>query len=85
MIRPDGRSIQAARALLGWSQQELARKADISEGTVKRMESFKGPVGARFDTLVKLVAVLEKAGIEFLDEGEPGVRLRPRRRRSLTS
>ena len=39
------------------------------------MEGFDGAVGARTDTLGRVVAVLEKAGVEFLDEGKPGVRL----------
>jgi hypothetical protein len=39
------------------------------------MEDFDGPVSARTDTLGRVVAVLEKAGIEFLDDGKPGVRL----------
>jgi hypothetical protein len=40
------------------------------------MEDFDGAVGARTDTLAKVVATLEKAGVEFLDGGRPGVRLR---------
>jgi hypothetical protein len=40
------------------------------------MEDFDEAVGARTDTLGKVVAVLEKAGIEFLDDDQPGVRLR---------
>ena len=49
-------------------------------GTVKRMEGFDGPVGARTDTLRRIVAVLEKAGIEFLNDGRPGVRFTKRER-----
>lgn len=40
------------------------------------MESFDGVIGARFDTLRKVVDCMERAGIAFLDDGEPGVRLR---------
>jgi hypothetical protein len=40
------------------------------------MEGFDGPVGARTDTLGKVAAVLEKAGVEFLNSGQPGVRLK---------
>jgi hypothetical protein len=40
------------------------------------MEGFDGPVSARTETLDKIVAVLERAGVEFLDEERPGVRLR---------
>jgi hypothetical protein len=40
------------------------------------MEGFDGPVSARTETLDRIVSVLEKAGVEFLDEERPGVRLR---------
>jgi hypothetical protein len=44
--------------------------------TIRRMEGFNEGVGARTDTLGRVVAVLEKAGVEFLDHGQPGVRMR---------
>jgi len=65
-----------ARAALAWTQEKLSDKARISLGTLIRMESKDGPVGGRTDTLRRIVAVLEAAGIEFLDEKTPGVRLR---------
>ena len=71
-----GRHIRAARALLGWSQAELARKSKVALGTIKRMESFDGPVGARTETLRQVIATLEKGGVEFLNDGQPGVRLK---------
>jgi hypothetical protein len=40
------------------------------------MEGFDGPVAARTETLGRIVAALEKAGVEFLNEERPGVRLR---------
>jgi predicted transcriptional regulator len=73
-----GRHFRAARALLGWTQEELSRKAKAALGTVIRLEGFEGPVHTRMDTLGRIVAVLERAGIEFLDDGQPGVRLRAR-------
>jgi len=42
------------------------------------MEGFDGPVGARTETLGKVVLVLEKAGIEFLNDESPGVRIKKR-------
>ena len=75
MIDVHGRHIRAARALLGWTQEELAGKAKVALGTIKRMESFDGPVVARTDTVRQVVAVLEKAGVEFLNDDRPGVRL----------
>jgi hypothetical protein len=54
----------------------LSSKAKVALGTVKRMEGFDGPVGARTDTLRRIVAVFEKAGVEFLNDNRPGVRMR---------
>ena len=76
LIVISGRYIRAARALLGWAQSELSRKSRVALGTIRRMEGFDGAVGARTQTLGKVVAVLEKAGVDFLNDGEPGVRLR---------
>ena len=48
-------------------------------GTIRRMEGFAGPIIARTDTLASVVVALEKAGIEFLNDGSPGVRVRPQK------
>ena len=40
------------------------------------MEDADGPVRARTETLGRVVVALEKAGVEFLDDGKPGVRLK---------
>ena len=40
------------------------------------MEDFDGRVGARTDTLDKVVLVLERAGVEFLNDEQPGVKLK---------
>jgi hypothetical protein len=71
-----GRHIRGARALLGWAQGELSKRSKVALRTIRRMEGFDEAVGARTDTLGRVTAVLEKAGIEFLDDGQPGVRLR---------
>lgn len=69
MIVISGKHIRAARGLLGWTQTELSKKAKVALGTICRMEEFDGPVGARTETLGKVVIALEKAGIIFLDDG----------------
>ena len=76
------RQIKAARALLGWSQGDLAHHSSISEPTIARLESIDGQIGGRPNTAEKIRAALEKAGIEFIDEngGGPGVRLGKRQR-----
>jgi transcriptional regulator with XRE-family HTH domain len=73
--------LRAARALLGWSQTQLAEKAGLSLPTVKRVETERGPSvsnAARY----ALQKALESGGVEFIDEngGGPGVRLRKRQR-----
>ncbi|HEY4313692.1 MAG TPA: helix-turn-helix domain-containing protein [Pirellulales bacterium] len=72
------RQIKAARALLGWSQDDLAKFAEVSVPTVKRLEAAEGPLGGRTGTTEKLISALEHAGIEFIVEngGGAGVRLR---------
>jgi transcriptional regulator with XRE-family HTH domain len=69
------RQIKAARALLAWSQEDLAEAAGISVPTVKRLEAADGKLGGREDTAIKLRGALEAAGIEFTNGGRPGVRL----------
>jgi transcriptional regulator with XRE-family HTH domain len=78
LILFSGRHIRAARALLGWTQRELCRKSQVALGTLRRMESFDGPVKSRTESLMRVVAVLEKAGVEFLGNDETGVKLKKR-------
>jgi len=39
------RQMKAARALLAWSQSDLAAASGISEPTIGRLEAEDGPVG----------------------------------------
>jgi len=76
------RQIKAARALLGWSQEDLAAMAGVSVPTVKRLEAADGLLGGREDTGIKLRGALEQAGIEFTNGKQPGVHLRKRSRKT---
>jgi transcriptional regulator with XRE-family HTH domain len=81
------RQIKAARALLGWSQDDLAEASGVSAPTVKRLEAAGGDhVGGRAETAEAIVEALQKAGVEFIPEngGGIGVRLskRPRQKRN---
>jgi len=40
------------------------------------MEAADGPVKTRTETLGRVIITLEKAGIEFLNHDQPGVRMR---------
>jgi transcriptional regulator with XRE-family HTH domain len=77
------RQLKAARALLAWSQEQLAVAADVSIPTIKRLEAQEGLLGGRNETGTKIRLALEAAGIEFIDEngGGPGVRLRKRQQK----
>lgn len=73
-----------ARAGLGWGVRELAAKAKISAETVVRFESGEQ---LREQTLAKLRGAIERAGVEFIAEGQAstaggaGVRLAKRKRK----
>jgi len=76
--------LRGARAMLGITQAELARRSRVSLPTVKRLELGKGAIGGRPGTGEKLQRALESAGIEFTEEngGGAGVRLKRKARRS---
>jgi transcriptional regulator with XRE-family HTH domain len=61
--------LRAARMLLGIDQRRLAELSGLSVPTVQRMEASKTMVRGNVDSLVKLIAALNKAGIELIDEG----------------
>jgi transcriptional regulator with XRE-family HTH domain len=67
---------RAARALLDWSQQQLAESATVGNATIRNFENGKS--SPQHSTLDVLRRALEAAGVEFIPEngGGPGVRLR---------
>ena len=68
--------MKAARALLAWSQEDLARKAGVSLPTVSRLELSDGVVGGNSRTMLAIYAAFGKAGIEFENDDSVGVRLK---------
>ncbi|WP_420347118.1 helix-turn-helix domain-containing protein [Pelagibius sp.] len=68
---------RAARALLDWSQPDLAAASGIGRSTITRLE--RGSLVPHQSNLASLRQALESAGVEFLDETRmrgPGVCLR---------
>lgn len=63
--------MRAARALLGLDQRELAALASVSLPTIQRMEASKGTVRGNVDTLTKVVAALDRAGIVLIRDHDP--------------
>ena len=70
------RQIRAARSLIGWEQHRLASSAGVAVSTIRRIESLDGPIGAHFETIEKILRAFDHAGVEFLSEPTPGVRLK---------
>ena len=60
--------MRAARALLGVDQKTLARMAGISVPTIQRMEASDGNVRGIVDSLTKVVAAFDAAGVELIGE-----------------
>jgi len=61
--------MKAARALLGMEQRTLAELSGLSLQTIQRMEASDGNVRGNVDSLVKVVATLNAAGVELLADG----------------
>jgi transcriptional regulator with XRE-family HTH domain len=76
--------LRASRALLGIDQRRLAELSDLSLPTIQRMEASDGVIRGNVESLMKLVAALEAAGVELIAEntvssgGGRGVRLKGR-------
>ena len=64
--------LRAARALIGWRQEDIAQAAKISVATIRRIESQEGPLTGYVSTLLKIQAAFEQAGIQFIDDDEMG-------------
>jgi transcriptional regulator with XRE-family HTH domain len=64
-----------ARAALRLSVRDLAKLAQVATGTITRLEAGEA-LQAR--TLADIRHALEKAGVEFTNGDEPGVRIKKR-------
>ena len=81
MVKPLASSqIRAARALVRWTVDDLAREAALGRNTVLRAEVADGQTSLTAVNDLAIRRALEAAGVEFIDEdgGGPGVRLRKR-------
>ena len=66
--------VRAARAWLRWSRNELARRSDVSERAIVRIEV--GGATPKGRTLHDLERAFWDAGVEFLSHGGIGVGIR---------
>jgi len=60
--------LRASRALLGIDQRKLAGLSGLSLPTIQRMETSDGVIRGNVDSLMKLVAALDAAGIELISD-----------------
>ena len=65
--------MRAARALLGMDQRALAEQTGLSLPTIQRMEASEEFIRGNVDSLMKLIAGFERAGVELIGEGAPSV------------
>lgn len=70
--------IRAARALIRWSAEDLARASAVGVTTIRRAELAGDVTSLTTANDQAIRRALESAGVEFIDEngGGPGVRLR---------
>jgi hypothetical protein len=71
--------IRAARALIRWSAEDLARSSSVGLTTVRRAELAIEETSLTAANNLAIRNALESAGVEFIDEnggGGAGVRLR---------
>jgi transcriptional regulator with XRE-family HTH domain len=65
--------IRAARALLGWRQEDLAKASGVGTATIQRIEkSNELTMSGYVSTLVRIQTAFEAAGIQFIDDDEIG-------------
>jgi transcriptional regulator with XRE-family HTH domain len=70
MLEPS--QIRAARALLGWRQEDLSKAAGVGTATIQRIEKSQHPIAGYISTLVRIQEAFERAGILFTDDDEAG-------------
>jgi hypothetical protein len=71
--------IRAARALLRWSADNLAKNSGVGVATIRRLELTEGIPSSNAQTLDSIKKTFESAGVEFLGNPEDGtgVRFKP--------
>jgi transcriptional regulator with XRE-family HTH domain len=74
--------LRAARALAGLDQRQLAERSGLSVPTIQRMEASEGVIRGNVDSLMKIIAALDAAGVDLIADdavsggGGRGVRLK---------
>ncbi|ARO57379.1 hypothetical protein B2G69_07565 [Methylorubrum zatmanii] len=72
--------VRAARALLGWSADELAANCDVSASTIARIEDERRSASVRSSNLLAVRQAFEEQGIEFAQLADGGISVQLDRR-----
>ncbi len=64
------RQIKAARALLGWTQKDLAALAGVAAPTVARIEAVDGEFRASGHTAARILKAFRSAGLLFASDAD---------------
>jgi transcriptional regulator with XRE-family HTH domain len=64
--------IRAARALLGWRQEDLSKASGVGTATIQRIEKSDHSITGYVSTLVRIQTAFEEAGVLFIDDDEAG-------------
>ena len=75
-----GSQCRAARALVEWTREKLARNANVDSLVIEEFERKISPPDD--DVRNRLQAVLEEAGAQFIDENGGGIGVRLKLNRS---
>ena len=77
-IAMTGAQLRAARALLGWTAQQLADASGVGVATIRRTETVDGEVKMIAANVAAIARSLEAAGVDLIDPngGGAGVRLK---------
>lgn len=65
--------VRAGRAILGWSQTDLARRTGLSQRSIYRLEL--AAVDVRRSTMVSLETVFANAGVAFEHQADGGFKV----------
>jgi predicted transcriptional regulator len=60
--------IRAARALIDWTQSDLAQASGVSQVAIKNLE--RGATDPRVRTINNIQAAFDQAGVIFLEAGD---------------
>ena len=75
MIEPA--QIWAARALLGWRQDDLSSASGVGTATIRRIENAKRNASGHVSTFARIQTAFETAGVLFIDDdGTAGIGVR---------